>query len=495
VLYSTAGAALLLLASCGMSRVDVLETAQFTPDMVIMQGGLRLENGSGLHDFGTRPLYTINSTSFELRNSGDLQLLIDKMYIEEESSTEFLMNGAASPAVPPGGSTTFDIGFKPRTTTFSSVHLVIVTNDPNDAVYRIQLAGTGTTAVAGPPEIEIRRGAQIISSGVSLYSFGSVQEGSSDTAVFTIENSGTAELDVSSIQITGSDFVPNPVSLLVSAGGTETFEIAFTPSAAGPAVETVNILSDDPDESPYTFTVQGEGQAAPQPDIDVSKSGEPVARTTTAHDFGQLTTGSTIEVTFTVENQGTASLDIFDLTLSGSPDFVIQESLSTSILPASSDTFTLRFNPSSLGETSTTVTIDSSDPDENPFQFQVTDEGIPSSGAPDMNVWRDPTEYVNHSSYDFGEVEVGVSVTRTFEIKNPGTGMLEVSSAMMVGPAAGEYDHDVTPFSLSPGETRTFDITFTPSVDRNRNAKIMIFSNEQGADGVYQINLRGKGED
>lgn len=54
-----------------------------------------------------------------------------------------------------------------------------------------------------------------------------------------------------------------PVSPVVARGGTTTFGILFQPSAAGLRSATVTVENDDPDESSYSFAVQGYGATTP----------------------------------------------------------------------------------------------------------------------------------------------------------------------------------------------------------------------------------------
>ncbi len=83
---------------------------------------------------------------------------------------------------------------------------------------------------------------------------------------FLIANMGSAPLVLTGdpvVSITGpnaSDFTVtvNPVSP-VAVDGTTTFTIEFDPGAAGLRTATVSIASDDPDENPYTFAIQGTG--------------------------------------------------------------------------------------------------------------------------------------------------------------------------------------------------------------------------------------------
>ena len=84
---------------------------------------------------------------------------------------------------------------------------------------------------------------------------------------FTIQNTGGAVLNLSGsspyVTIGGaaaSDFsVTTPPSATVAATGSTTFVVTFDPSAEGTRTATLSIASNDSDESPYNFTIQGDG--------------------------------------------------------------------------------------------------------------------------------------------------------------------------------------------------------------------------------------------
>lgn len=79
------------------------------------------------------------------------------------------------------------------------------------------------------------------------------------TRTFTIENTGSANLDISSVAITGpsaSEFsVTSSPDPTVAAGGSTTFTITFTPVSSGDKLATVSIFSNDTDESPFNFDI------------------------------------------------------------------------------------------------------------------------------------------------------------------------------------------------------------------------------------------------
>jgi CSLREA domain-containing protein len=100
--------------------------------------------------------------------------------------------------------------------------------------------------------------------------FGSVAVSTNATHTFTIYNTGTADLNVTNISVSGgnaSDFSTgsltpaSPIAPLSSA----TFTVTFTPGASGPRTTTVHIANDDSDEGDYDFEVGGNGTVATNP--------------------------------------------------------------------------------------------------------------------------------------------------------------------------------------------------------------------------------------
>jgi len=138
------------------------------------------------------------------------------------------------------------------------------------------------------PEREVLGNGQIIADGDITPSsndytdFGSVLQGSSVVRTFTIRNTGTAALNVTAVQWTGSpDFtvIQQPSPVVAANGGTTTFQIRFTPSGPGLQTATMMIANDDADENPYDFVIQGTGislvaQAVPyKQDFSLGKPG------------------------------------------------------------------------------------------------------------------------------------------------------------------------------------------------------------------------------
>jgi subtilisin-like proprotein convertase family protein len=124
------------------------------------------------------------------------------------------------------------------------------------------------------PDVNLQGNGQNILDGDTTPSTGDNTDfGSANVAsgtvvrTFTIQNTGAAALNLTGsprVQITGTncgDFAvtAQPSGSTIAAGSSLTFQVTFDPSAVGVRTATVNIASNDPDESAYDFAIQGEG--------------------------------------------------------------------------------------------------------------------------------------------------------------------------------------------------------------------------------------------
>jgi len=127
-------------------------------------------------------------------------------------------------------------------------------------------------ALVPTPEINIQGNATDIADGNTTISttddtdFGDVLiTGGSQANTFTIQNTGTADLTLTSVvSSNATDFVVSgTTSGVIAAGDSVTFTVTFDPSTTGTKTSTITILSDDADEATYTFDVEGNGTDIP----------------------------------------------------------------------------------------------------------------------------------------------------------------------------------------------------------------------------------------
>ena len=251
------------------------------------------------------------------------------------------------------------------------------------------VVSTGVTA----PEIDVTGLGNSITNNDTTPSttddtdFGTVFTSNTRTNTFTIENSGTANLGVSVVSISGTDasefsVTVTPATTIIN-GSTSTFDITYSPSFIGTHNATVTINNTDSDENPYTFSIRGNG-AAPAPEAYVSGNGNEIIDNDTSPstadftDFGGATIATPIVRSFTIENTGTLNLTLGTPVISGtgSANFALTTAPALSVAPTASTTFTITYTPTVLGTDTATVTFATNDSDENPYNFAIEGEGI-----------------------------------------------------------------------------------------------------------------------
>lgn len=121
-------------------------------------------------------------------------------------------------------------------------------------------------SVAAPqPEINVVQNTTTYLSG-SSYSFGNVTAGNTASTVFTVQNTGAANLTVNNISSNNGNFavtaLPALPATISGPSGTATFQVNFNPTGTGAANGVITILNDDADESIYTINVGGTGIAS-----------------------------------------------------------------------------------------------------------------------------------------------------------------------------------------------------------------------------------------
>ena len=152
-----------------------------------------------------------------------------------------------------------------------------------------QMIDEGIQSMEDPrvPEINIKVGDESILSQTGSYEINNVAVNSSSAAIiFTIENTGTADLvlngpeRVQVIDDINSEFsIGQPSSSVLAAGTNMTFTMVFSPVILGDRSVTVTVNNNDFDESAYSFTVTG--RTRPQPDFSarLRNGGEPLTVT------------------------------------------------------------------------------------------------------------------------------------------------------------------------------------------------------------------------
>ncbi|MBN2787309.1 MAG: choice-of-anchor D domain-containing protein, partial [Paludibacteraceae bacterium] len=115
------------------------------------------------------------------------------------------------------------------------------------------------SVVAGP-ELNVMQGATNMVCGGTAYDFGSIDIGNNGTATFTIQNTGTADLTISSSSISPADYtITSSYTSPVAAGGSTTVTVRFAPGTAGTITGSLVLNNDDTNEGACSINFTGVG--------------------------------------------------------------------------------------------------------------------------------------------------------------------------------------------------------------------------------------------
>lgn len=346
---------------------------------------------------------------------------------------------------------------------------------------------------------------------------------------YQIQNLGGLPLTISNVTITGANaadfsFTGNPVGVIPAADvviSSNAITIVFDPSLPGLRTARLNIFSDDSNENPYWFNIQGYG-IIPIPDIRINGGGAPGGGSSivswnsmvpnvnnnTLYNTPQIVGSAGIIHPFVIRNDCpyNAPVILTDpspyITFSGNhpADFsLVAIPSSANINPGFTRTFSIRFSPTAPGIRNAIVTIPNNDPDEAPFTFLVQGTGV----APEMDVTGNTqpiisgsttTSFVNHTFFDNLNINTG-TLDRIFTIKNPGNVALTIGALTISGPNAADFSViTAPPASLAIAGTTTFTIRFDPSAVGLRTATVSIINNDPN-ENPYTFAISGYGLD
>lgn len=182
--------------------------------------------------------------------------------------------------------------------------------------------------------------------------------GASDPVIVTITNRGDGVLALNEVRLVDATVpfsITQPDITLLDSGVSTSFLVTFFPNAPGVVSGEIAVDSTDPDSPVIPVMVTGESQA---PDITIDPSD---------YDFGTLDYGGTASVDVTVRNDGSAPLDISDITYTttSSPELSMRVAATRwTLAPGVSTTVSVDYAPADASPDEGYITVYSNDPDE-----------------------------------------------------------------------------------------------------------------------------------
>ncbi len=423
-------------------------------------------------NFGNQSLNTISAaTPVAITNTGVSNLTIQAITMSGNNSSDFIFSLASGQfplTLAPGAMASVNVSFKPTGSGARSA-ILNVTDNASDSPQKVTLSGTGVVPLA-----------QVTPASLS---FGNQPQSTTSTPQqFTITNSGTGPLTVTSVMVTGtnpSDFAVTPNSnFTVAAGSSTNVSVTFTPNGTGFRTATINI-NDNATGSPQSVTVSGTGTASTT-GVQVS----PLSLTFSSQAPGTTSAPQPVTVT----NLGSTAVTISNLAITGtnSTEFTLTNGLASFSIPGNgSATLSVTFTPTASGSRAATLNfVDSAT--NSPHPVTLTGTGGTTTGGPQISF--------NPTSLSFGNQQVNsASAPLPLVISNPGSSTLTILSITTSGSNSGDFafGQQTFPLNIAAGATATINVVFTPQGTGLRTANLVTSDNASG--NLHTVALSGTG--
>lgn len=391
-------------------------------------------------DFGSINVGGSINKTFIIYNTGYAALSVSKINITGTDASMFnLVNPPSFPlSIAASGSYTFTVQFKPTDADIKYAGIEILSDDSKIPTYDFVIVGFANSQ--SNPTIVVKGGGVQIADGDNTPStsdntdFGSINVGGSINKTFIIYNTGTAALNVSKINITGTDAAmfklvnPPTFPLNIAASGSYTITVQFKPTLEDIKYAGIEILSDDSKTSAYDFVIVGFANPQAKPKIVIKGGGIEITdgditpSTSDNTDFGSIIKGQSTSKTFVISNTGSASLSISSIKIGGTnvSEFTITGSpkLPLILSAGTSYTVTVLFAPAATGIRYANMEVISNDPAIGTYDFNIQGTGTVSSTSKWKTISTSYTAYPNPTSGKF-RLSSKRSMTGDFIIFNP----------------------------------------------------------------------------
>jgi hypothetical protein len=320
---------------------------------------------------------------------------------------------------------------------------VIVTNSAGAATSGAAMLTVNVAAVA--PTITTQPANQTVTAG--------------QAATFTVVATGTAPLSYqwqkSGVNILGatSSSYTTPATATSDTGSTFAVVVSNTAGAVTSAAATLTV------------------NPASAPAIQVSP---------TTINFGNAVVGTNLSQALVIKNTGTATLTISQVSAAGSGFSVSGFSLPFNVNAGQQTTITIAFLPTVIGSTSGNISIASNAP-ASPTSVALIGTGIVATF----------TLGISPTALSFGNVTTGTSSAgQNIVISDTGNSNLTISQITLSG-TGYVMTGGSAPVTLSPSQSVTLTVQFSPAIAGTANGSVSIVSNATGSPA--SVSLAGTG--
>lgn len=319
-------------------------------------------------------------------------------------------------------------------------------------------------------------------------SFGGTSVGqSSDALAATLSNTGTANLNISNISITGAnvgDFSISGGSCAsggsVNAGASCTVQVGFKPATSGARAASL-VISHNGTGGSSTASLSGTGNALPLPSIALSASSINFAAVL-------VNTQSAVQ-TVTVSNSGQAALNFSGISLAGSNAAIFKLggtcSVGTPLAAGGSCTVTAQAQSGTAGSFAAAINIASNASNASNGSTVINLTASATAATPVLTAA--PTVLA------FGSQTLASSTGKTITLTNTGNVALNISSITISGNAAFSVASvaagSTCANTLAVAASCNVVVNFSPVAEGDVTANVLVASNA----GNTQLAVSGTG--
>ncbi|MFQ5496174.1 MAG: choice-of-anchor D domain-containing protein, partial [Phycisphaerae bacterium] len=179
--------------------------------------------------------------------------------------------------------------------------------------------------------------------------------------------------------------------------------------------------------------------------------------------FGDVSVGTTQNMTVQIQNQGDADLVVTGLALTAASNAAFSfsgPSTPVTVPPSSSQSVIVHYSPTTMGIHGGTLQVQSNDPDSPTYDIVLVGKG------------RQRNIEVTPASANFGAVDVGDTSWASIKVKNTGNDTLSVNSVALSPGSSSDFTLTglpALPKSLLSGQQFAFQAIFVPSSQAQPN--------------------------
>jgi hypothetical protein len=420
--------------------------------------------------FGNQGVSTTSAAQVAtLNNAGSTALTISGITFTGANPGDFAETSTCGSTVAAGATCTASVTFTP-TATGSRSAILNFNDNASNSPQTVTVSGTGTV-----PAVNL--------SAASL-SFGNQPLNTTSAAMTeTVTNTGTANLNISTVAIGGTnpgDFAKTTdtcTGAAVVPNATCTVSVTFTPLGAGARSGTLT-FTDNASDSPESATLTGTG-APPVAGV------APASLSFSSQNVGTTSASQPVALS----NTGAATLTIASIT--ASTNFGQTNTCAGSVAAGGSCTINVNFTPTAAGTLTGTLTVTDN---SNGVTGSTQTVALSGTGAGTA------TASLSAASLIFSNQPISTTSTaQTVTVTNTGTLSLSIATATLGGTNVGDFSKTAdtcTGATVAVNATCTVSVTFTPAATGALNGTLTFTDNNNNVAGSTQaVALSGTGVD